>query len=532
MLTPIINETTDLRVLMGFNRPEAVALIRKRVRRSLLDWCVYVEANKKQHPAEHHRLIIDVLERATRREPGYRNVILLMPPGAAKSTYTSIDFPPWYLAQFPTDLILACSYSYSLVEGFGRQCRDLIDQYQNDLGYKLSPTAAASGDWRVSTGGGYFCAGVGSGVAGHRADLGFIDDYLGSQEDADSETIREKQWQWYHNDFWPRLKPNAIQIIIANRRHEEDLVGKLLKSEPEKWLVIRLPYFAEENDPLGRPCGVKWNPVTERTEYNLDSRLWPEWFDENHASTVLSKEPRVLAGLFQQRPAPEEGNFFRRHMLVGYNMDDLQTAIKNGLRYYVGADYAVRKGQENDRTCFIIGGVDQMNRLWVLPNWFWEKVDTLEAVEMMFKMTRQYKPISWWLGKENITGVLEPFINKMAFEKGYFVPIEELSEAKDKQAKAQAIKARMSQKAVLFPKWAPTWNEIESELLSFPGGSHDDFVDALAKLGLGLDKMVPAEKQPEPAKDIAQWVWTPTIGNIKKSHNRLARYQKMLELDK
>jgi len=512
------------------NNPAAAILVRKRIRRSLYDWCRYVESKKKQTPAKHHELIIDVLEKVTRRE--LRNVILLMPPGAAKSTYTSIDFPPWYMAQHPTHLILACSYSYSLIEGFGRQCRDLIDLYESDLGYSLSKSAAASGDWRISQGGGYFCAGVGSGIAGHRADLGFIDDYLGSEQDADSETIRNQQWKWYHNDFWPRLKPNACQVIIANRRHEEDLVGKLLKSEPSNWTVIRLPYFAEENDPLGRPCGVRYNKETEQTDYDLSSRLWPDWFDEKHAKTVLSKDARVLAGLFQQRPSPEEGNFFRRGMLVGYTMDDLTTATKNGLRYYVGADYAVRKGQENDRTCFIVGGVDSMNRLWIMPDWFWTKCDTLEAVEQMFEITKRREPLFWWAGHENITGVLEPFINKFSMERGRFIPIEEISEKNDKQAKAQAIKARMSQKMVLFPKWVPSWNEAESELLSFPGGSHDDFVDALAKLGHGLDKMLKPITAPVPEKDIANYRWVPTVKNIRASHNRFARNQRAFELDK
>ncbi len=435
------------------------------------------------------------------------------------------------MAQFPTHLILACSYSYSLIEGFGRQCRDLIERHSCELGYSLDPNAAAAGDWRIDKRGGYFCAGVGSGIAGHRADLAFIDDYLGSQEDADSDTIREKQWKWYHNDFWPRLKPNAVQIIIANRRHEDDLVGRLLAKEPQKWKLIRLPYFAEENDPLGRPCGVRWNPETELTDYDLNSRLWPEWFDTTHASTVLEKDARVLAGLFQQRPTPEEGNFFRRNMLVGYSLDDLASAERAGMRYYVGADYALRKGQENDRTCFIVGGVDSSNRLWILPDWFWTRCDTLEAMTQMFEMSKRRKPLCWWAGKEMITGAIEPFLLKHAQETGHFVPVEELSESKDKMAKAQPIKARMSQKMVLFPKWAPSWSEAESELLSFPGGTLDDFVDALSKLGQGLAAMVRPDKIRPP--EVESQGYRPILWRDIRNQNRLTEAKKRaLELDK
>lgn len=521
-------EALDTLKLAERDHPAAKVLLRRRLRTSLLEWCRYVEAQKGQQPALHHRFIIDVLQQVT--DGKLKNVILLMPPGAAKSTYTSIDFPPFYLANHPTHLILACSYSYSLIEGFGRQCRDLIEKYHNELGYELSKSAAASGDWRIDRGGGYFCAGVGAGIAGHRADLGFIDDYLGSQEDADSSTIREKQWAWYWNDFWPRLKPNAAQVIIANRRHEQDLVGRLLKKDPTKWTVIRLPYFAEENDPLGRPAGCKWNEETESMVYDVSSRLWPEWFDQTHASEVLKLESRVLAGLYQQRPAPEEGNYFKRHMLVEYSLDDLASAERNGLRMYVGSDYAVRRGQSNDPFCFLPAGLDTNDRLWILPYWFWQRSDTLEATNMMFKMAKRHRPITWWAGKENITGAIAPFLFKMMREQNCYIAIDELSETKDKEAKAQPIKARMSQKMVLFPKFAPQWADAQSELLNFPGGEHDDFVDALAKLGQGLGKMTTPSRTEQP--------WSGVIPEqrltcrwVERSHRRRERVASLLGSD-
>jgi predicted phage terminase large subunit-like protein len=518
----------DTLALAGINEPEAKILFRRRIRTSFLEWCRFVEATKGQSPAAHHKLIINVLQRVT--DGDLRNVILLMPPGAAKSTYTSVDFPPYYMARHPQHLILACSYSYSLVEGFGRQCRDLIEKYQNELGYELSKSAAASGDWRIDKGGGYFCAGVGAGIAGHRADLGFIDDYLGSQEDADSDRIRQKQWEWYWNDFWPRLKPKAAQVIIANRRHEDDLVGRLLKKDPSAWTVIRLPYFAEQNDPLGRQPGVTFDEKTEKMSYNLNSRLWPEWFDEDHANAVIKLESRVLAGLYQQRPAPEEGSYFKRHMLVGYTLDDLASAERNGLRIYVGSDYAVKTGEDNDNFCFIAAGLDQNNRLWILPDWWWEQSDTATAVANMFRMAKKHKPIVWWAGKENITGSIAPFLFQQMRVENCYIAIEELSEAKDKQQKAQAIKAYMTNKMVLFPKFAPTWNEIETQLLSFPGGEHDDFVDALAKLGQGLAKMVPVSKPPE--------VWDGVIPEqritcrwVERSHQRRERVASLINQD-
>lgn len=439
--------------------------------------------------------------------------MLLMPPGSAKSTYTSILYTPWNLCVNPHDLVLACSYSYTLIEGFGRECRDLIDRHSKVLGFGLSKTASAAGDWRIDNGvGGYFCAGVNAGIAGHRADKGFIDDYIGTEEEADSQVIRDKNYWWYRNDFCPRLKPDAAQFIIANRRHEDDLVGRLLKEEGNDWLVIKLPMDAKENDPIGRKKG---------------EMLWPEWFGMNEEAKKkidkARKNSRTWAGLYQQEPAPEEGNYFKKDWIVEYRPDDLP----RDLRIYVGSDYAVRKREGSDRFCFLPAGMDTNGRLWILPDWFWTESDSLESCKAMLTLAQRRKPICWWAGRENITGSIAPFLYKMMQEQNIYIPIEELSEAHDKEQKAQPIRGRMAAKMVMFPSFAPGWSEARHELLTFPAGLHDDYVDALAKLGQGLAKMVSATATPDPP-DIEKILNPPiTCGWVERSHRRRERMNRL-----
>ena len=466
--------------------------------------------------AAHHRLITDSIEKLLRGElpNGKRSLMLLMPPGSAKSTYTSVLLPSWFLnpEQHPTDLMLACSYSYELIEGFGGRARDIIRQEHNLLGIDISKQYSASGDWRTSRGGGFFCAGVNAGIAGHRALLGLIDDYIGSEEEADSQRIRDKNWDWYWNDFFPRLLPMAYQIIIANRRHEDDMVGRHLNEDADAWHVIKLPMLAEDNDPLGRIKG---------------ERLWSDWFTAEQVEKVR-KKPRTWAGLYQQRPAPEEGNYFKRENILTYAINELPPL--SDLRVYAGSDWAFRRGEENDNTCHLLGGVDSSGRLWILPDFFWDRVDTLDATNKMFEMAKRYQPICWWHGREAITGSIGPFVYQKMREENAFIRIEELSETKDKQAKARAIDARMGAKMVLFPKFHPRWEEILNELLTFPAGLHDDFVDALAKLGQGLDKMTPASK----AKEEWDGIVRPprlTCGWVQRSHKRLEREARYANVD-
>lgn len=86
------------------------------------------------------------------------------------------------------------------------------------------------------------------------------------------------------------------------RWHEDDLAGRILAEMAaggEHWHVLSLPAEAEPDDPLGRQPG-EWL-----------------WDDDYGYARFLAREkatqiPRNWSALYQQRPAPETGDYFRR----------------------------------------------------------------------------------------------------------------------------------------------------------------------------------------------------------------------------
>ena len=89
----------------------ATELLRRReVRRSLTEWCRHCG----YEPAAHHRLLIEKLEAVA--SGSIPRLAIFMPPGSAKSTYSSILFPPWFLANYPTAAIIAASTRPSLLK--------------------------------------------------------------------------------------------------------------------------------------------------------------------------------------------------------------------------------------------------------------------------------------------------------------------------------------------------------------------------------------------------------------------------------
>jgi predicted phage terminase large subunit-like protein len=431
-----------------------------------------------------------------------RRLAVFMPPGSAKSTYTSVLFPPFYLAKKPNRALLACSHSTDLAEAFGRRARNLIEAQATVLGYGLAEHSKAAGRWETTKGGQYLAAGVGVGIAGYRADLGLIDDPIRNKEDADSKLVRDKQWDWYQFDFKPRLKPNAVIGLIQTRWHEDDLGGRILSNEKGDWEVIRIPFLAEDNDPLGRPKG---------------QMLWPEWFKLE----MFPTDSRVANALYQNNPTPEEGDFFKKEWLVEYRPEQLPKF----LRMYCASDHAVSLREEADPTLLIPFGVDEGENIWILPDIFWGRADTAAVVEHMFRLVKAYKPIAWFAGKEHITSSIGPFINKKMIETGQYFYIRESVAKKDKPTRCQAIRGRMAQRKVFFPSFYPRWHEAKHEILAFPAGTHDEWPDVLGEIGRGLAELTCAtvpETEKDPLADL-QKSEKMTLGWLKKEAERQSR---------
>ena len=266
---------------------------------SLAEWADLAVAPLR--PAAHHRLLLDALGEVEAGRGG--RLVVLMPPGSAKSTYSSVVFPAWWMHRNPTANIVAASHTETLAHHFGRQVRGLVAEHADRLGLALARDDRAAGRWSVRPGAGgrggdYFAAGVRGPITGRRADLVLIDDPIRSHAEAESAGSRESLWQWFQADLLPRLKPRGSVVLIMTRWHEDDLAGRLLSlNHSGLWRVLRLPALAEADDPLGREPGAA---------------LWPEWEDaEALAAKRGAVGERVWASLFQQSPRPDTGTLFR-----------------------------------------------------------------------------------------------------------------------------------------------------------------------------------------------------------------------------
>ena len=331
-------------------------------RRDLAAFAIEALKPYDQTPARHHMVLINALERVARGE--CKRLMVCMPPGHAKSTYSSVIFPAWFYAQRQNLDIIGASHVSDLAEDFSYKIHGLIRENYDVLGYALRSQNVKR--WRTTNGGFYRAVGVGGSITGRRADLGIIDDPVKGHEDAESADQREKVWRWYQSDFYTRLKPEAAIIVIMTRWHEDDLGGRLLQAAEDggdQWEVINLPAICDSvDDPLGRHIG---------------EALWPEWLDEiallggERIGNDGAKTPvpgirknvgeYVWGALFQQNPKPRGASFFDIADLLVPVAGDLKDPLGNRIMVPVPApdrcdtvfavvDTAIKSGQQHNST--------------------------------------------------------------------------------------------------------------------------------------------------------------------------------------
>lgn len=446
---------------------------RKHIRSNLSEWC------KSQGfvPARHHRLLIEKLEALCRGD--IVRLAVFMPPGSAKSTYASVLFPPYAMAQHPKAQFLAASHTTELAERWGRRVRNLIAEQSLTLGIHPDETNQASGRWAIKEGGEYLAAGARIGIAGFRALFGVIDDPLRSKEDADSEVVRDRLWEWYLYDFRPRLIPGARQLLIQTRWHEDDLAGRCLNHQP--WEVISLPAEAKADDQLGRAPG----------EF-----LWGDddyGYGEQLRELKQTTPPRVWSALYQQAPAPEEGDFFKQAWFHPLDIAPSHTLM----RCYGGSDYAVT-ADGGDYTVHMVVGVDHLNNLYLLDVWRGQRTSDV-WIEAFLDMVEKYRPMAWAEEGGQIKAAIGPYLERRMRERRLYVTREQFPTRGDKATRARSIQGRLALDGIMYPKNAAWVGDFFAEILNLWVGKHDDQGDAFGLIGQLLDKMVRGRKAASPA---------------------------------
>lgn len=445
--------------------------------------------------AEHHEIILNATQRCIERHRG--RTMLFLPPGSAKSTYATVVAPTWAMGRKRDFKVIGVSYGSDLTRKFGRRMRSIAKQPKFRLLFDtaLSTESSAADEWALENGSEFMGGGILSGITGNRADFIPIDDPTKGRREAGSEATQKSTLEAYQDDVLTRLKPTGSLMLTQTRWDMMDLAGQLLPEnwngesgmiecrDGETWEVICIPAKAERlDDPLGRLPG----------EY-----IWPEYFGREHWAP-FERIPRTWSALYQQRPTPESGDYFKREWIVP--VDVIPPASEMSI--YGASDYAVT-ADRGDYTVHVIIGIGHDGAMYLLDLWR-EQAGSDIWVDAFCALVRKWGPIGWAEEGGQIKSGVGPFLVRRMLETASYVAREQFPTRGDKAVRAQSIRGRMALQGLRVPRDAPWFADFIAELMSFPVGVHDDQVDALGLAGQLLDRMTmgrkPRDETPPPPR--------------------------------
>jgi hypothetical protein len=262
-------QSLSLRELRDRLRVVRRVALRRNSRRDLADFSRYVYSIE---PGVHHLLWIEALEAL--HSGSFRRLLVIAPPGHAKSTYHSIIYPSWYLGQHPNDSLIGVTTTDLLGRLYGDTVRTVIEQspefravfpgvepdkgrgWAQDGFFIRGPNKRPRGQKDASM----IYTGAGGPVIGRRADGVLIDDAV-DEATARSELLLEHRKTWIRRSVFSRLKPDGWRIIAGTMWAENDVVDSAMQTGEYVTIhmAARAPGTLVQAD-VWIPNGVQWRP--------------------------------------------------------------------------------------------------------------------------------------------------------------------------------------------------------------------------------------------------------------------------------
>ena len=411
----------------------------------------------------HHKILVDALERVERGE--LKRLIVNMPPRHGKSELVSVNFPAWCMGKNKDRSIIAASYGADLATDFGRKVRNIMDEssYKVLFDTRLAEDAKAKGSWATNGRGEYNAVGVGGAITGKGGAIIIIDDYFKNREDADSEVMSEKLWDWYKSTLRTRITPDGAFVIVATRWRDNDLVGRILEEErlrgEDTWEVIKLPAIAEFEEEFRKEGEALWSD-----HYTLEML-------QNTKNDIGNYE---FASQYQQNPVNRETQLFKDELFKYISFEDLKEKQTN---CYITIDSALSKKKNSDNSGICINWVDGDN-IWHLKA-YKVKVDPNELISLIFDLHSAFKPIAIGLEETVMTQAIDPFLTVEMGKRNVFPNVVPLKHGGvNKETRIRGLLPRYERGYIKHINGM--CGDLENELVRFPSSAHDDVMDATA----------------------------------------------------
>ncbi len=333
-----------------------------------------------------------------------------------------------------------------------------------------------------------------------RPDL-IIGDDLENDDIVLTSDAREKFRRWVMSVVLPMMGDTGQIRIIGTILHMDAYLERLMPEnqlrrgmKPEKWLVVGETSTKSTYENAGW-LSIRYKAHNE----DFSEMLWPEKFPRERLEEIYNEYvdqdfPEGYAQEYLNYPIDESTAFYKRTWFR-----ECTNFGKEPLNYYIGTDFAATQKTRSDFSVFVVVGINSAG-VMVVVNVIKEKMDGLDIQEMFHTLQRQYNPEAFFVEKGTIWNMLAPALERSMHEEQRFMNIEGIPSTADKMSRGKPLQTRLRMGAVEARKECDWYPGFEDEFARFPRDVHDDQVDALSIIALGLQHMVNA-----PTKEELEW---------------------------
>lgn len=384
-------------------------------------------------------------------------------------------FPAWVLGRNPDTKIVGTSNSAELAQQFSRSIQRIMDSEEYKAVFPhtyLNGTNSRNmvrGYLRnidifepVGHKGFYKAVGVGGSLTGTPADIAIIDDPVKDAVEAQSVTFRNRVWEWYNSVLTTRLHNDSKQLFVMTRWHEDDLAGRILKTDGDQWDVVSIPAIAEVDDEHRR----------------VGEALWEEKHSLDELEKQRARSPRNFEALFQQHPSVVGGNIVKRDWFEVVSQNDFNAIKPSNVRvqFYLDTAYNKKSATMDNDPSGILGAVCINGTMYITCCQKFFK----EMPELLHYLPLYCKANGYALGsklsvepKANGLSVIQMLRDNTGL---VVVRTPTPTESKSTRLNVCAPMVECGRVKLLEGQWN---EEFLNEVCAFPQAPHDEYVDVL-----------------------------------------------------
>jgi len=327
-----------------------------------------------------------------------------------------------------------------------------------------------------------------------------IGDDLEDEDLVASEMRRDKFKRWFYGAVKPIIRDGGKIRMVGTIMHMDSLLMGFMPPNKSAYTVnTPLRTYTETNS-------EKLKEIKPAYENDSPDRSWRSILYRSHSPDF---KHLLWESMYSEKRLREiRKDFAEQGMLDVYGQEylndpiDMTTAyfrkadflpMKEGDHevhkvYYAAGDLAITKNKRSAYTAMPVGGMDAKRTLHI-TDMRRGRFDSLEIADEIFSIHSRWNVDTFRLESENIQKSIGPFLYERMTVSGQYINIDAKNPSKDKETRAQTLRAMMRAGKVRFDKEAEWYAGLEEEMLHFPKWPTVDQVDALAWLAMLVTEM-------------------------------------------